>query len=124
MSGRNFLIDTNIALYLLKGNSTVTELLDGNHVFVSFITELELLSFKGISTKEKQAVKNFLNECSIIDINHEIKELTISIRQRYGTKLPDSIIAATSIYLDMPLISADKGFRKISDLTLALFEEE
>jgi predicted nucleic acid-binding protein len=37
--------------------------------------------------------------------------------------LPDSIIAATSIVLEIPLLTADKGFRKINKLNLALYEE-
>jgi hypothetical protein len=80
MSGRNFLIDTNIALYLLSGNKTVAEILEGSSVYVSFITQLELLGYKGISKQEQQKVKSFLNDCHIFDINTEIKELSISIR--------------------------------------------
>jgi predicted nucleic acid-binding protein len=38
-------------------------------------------------------------------------------------KLPDSIIAATSLHIEVPLLTADTGFKKISKLTLALFEE-
>jgi predicted nucleic acid-binding protein len=38
-------------------------------------------------------------------------------------KLPDSIIAATSLFMEIPLLTADKGFQKISQLNLALFED-
>lgn len=38
-------------------------------------------------------------------------------------KLPDSIIAATAIYAEITLLTADKGFLKISELNLALYEE-
>ncbi len=48
MNGDNILIDTNIALYLLNGDSVVAEILDGKNVYVSFITELELLGFHEI----------------------------------------------------------------------------
>ena len=59
MNGPNFLIDTNIALYLLSGNTTIAEIINGSQVFISFITQLELLGYKGISKKEQVAVKNF-----------------------------------------------------------------
>jgi predicted nucleic acid-binding protein len=75
MSGPNFLIDTNIALYLLSGNTTIAEIINGSQVYISFITQLELLGYKGISTKEQVAVKNFLNDCIIVDINEEIKSI-------------------------------------------------
>ncbi len=123
MSGRNFLVDTNIALYLLSGNKTIAEIIDGSQLYVSFITQLELLGFKGITTKEQQEVKQFLSECIIIDINEEIKKHTIAIKQKHEIKLPDSIIAATSLFIEIPLLTADKGFRKISQLNLALYEE-
>lgn len=83
MSGRSFLIDTNIALYQLMGNITVAEILDGAKLYVSFVTELELLGYKGISAKEQRAVKMFLDECIIIDINNEIKNQTIEIKQKF-----------------------------------------
>jgi predicted nucleic acid-binding protein len=38
-------------------------------------------------------------------------------------KLPDSIIAATSLFMELPLLTADNGFQKISQLNLALFED-
>jgi predicted nucleic acid-binding protein len=37
--------------------------------------------------------------------------------------LIDSIIAATSFYMEIPLISADKGFKKIGKLNLAFYQE-
>jgi predicted nucleic acid-binding protein len=37
MSGSSLLIDTNIALYLLSGNKTIAEILDGSTIYVSFI---------------------------------------------------------------------------------------
>ncbi len=123
MSGRSFLIDTNIALYLLSGNKTIADILDGSQLYISFITQLELLGYKGITIKEQQNIKLFLNECIIIDINEEIKKNTIQIKQKHQIKLPDSIIAATALFIEMPLLTADKGFKKISKLNLALFEE-
>lgn len=123
MNGLNFLIDTNIALYLLSGNQTIAEIIDGSQLYISFISQLELLGYKGITSKEQLAVKHFLNECIVIDLNEGIKKNTISIKQKYQIKLPDSIIAATAMYLDLPLLTADKGFVKIDKLDLALFEE-
>ncbi len=123
MNGTSFLIDTNIALYLLGGNKTIAQIVDGSQIFVSFITELELLGYKNINLKEQQSVKRFLNDCIIIELNEEIKKLTIDMRQKYQIKLPDSIIAASAIFADIPLLTADKGFKKITKLNLALFEQ-
>lgn len=43
MSGKEILVDTNILLYLLKGNDTLEKILQGKNIYLSFITELELL---------------------------------------------------------------------------------
>ncbi|MGB5024099.1 MAG: hypothetical protein WBO44_02060 [Saprospiraceae bacterium] len=49
MNGDNIQIDTNIAFYLLSGDRVVAEILDSKNVYISFITELELLGFHGIT---------------------------------------------------------------------------
>jgi predicted nucleic acid-binding protein len=40
---------------------------------------------------------------------------------KYRLKLPDAIIAATCYYLDLPLVSADKIFSKVEEITLIRF---
>ena len=122
MSGNSFLIDTNIALALLGGNQDLSDILQGSQIHVSFITQLEILGYKGITPKDQQAARNFLNDCFIVDINDEIKKYTIQIRQKHSLKLPDSIIAATSVFLDIPLLTADKDFRKVTGLNLLLYQ--
>jgi predicted nucleic acid-binding protein len=37
MSGSSFLIDTNIAIYLLGGDKKVAEILDNNSIYLSFL---------------------------------------------------------------------------------------
>jgi predicted nucleic acid-binding protein len=121
MSGNHFLIDTNIALYLLGGDKDLAEIIQGSKLYVSFITQLELLGYQGISIKEQKHVSAFLEDVIIVDINQEIKKAAIRIRQKHSVKLPDAIIAATSQFLDVPLFTADLGFRKINSLNLVLF---
>ena len=123
MSGDNFLLDTNTVLNLLNGDSTLADLLEGKTLYLSFISEIELLGYNKITSKETQLIKSFINECLIIDINNEIKKETIVLRSKYGIKLGDSIIASTSIYLGFPLVTSDKGFSKIKELDLILYQK-
>jgi len=53
MNGNNLMIDTNIAIYLLNGNKQIADLLDQKNIFISFITELELLSKSDLTTNER-----------------------------------------------------------------------
>lgn len=122
MSGNKLFLDTNIILYLLNGDETLAELLNGKQLYISVITELELLGFKGINKKEENVIKEFVSQCKTIAINNEVKQKTIRIRKVYNTKLPDSIIIATALYLDLPLITSDVEFKKVNELTLIHYE--
>ena len=82
MNGTNFLADTNALIYLLNGNQCMSNYLQKN-LYVSVISEMELLSYSGITPDE-------------------------------------AIIAASAIVKNIPLITADKGFCQISNLTLEL----
>ncbi|MFK7833276.1 MAG: hypothetical protein AB8B52_08370 [Winogradskyella sp.] len=46
-------MDTNILLYLLNGAETLAELLNEKQLFISVITELELLGFQGITQNQE-----------------------------------------------------------------------
>jgi len=72
---------------------------------------------------DKSKIDSILSQCTITDINSGIKLSTINIRKQYATKLPDSIIAGTSLYLGIPLISADKGFNQIESIDLILYQK-
>ena len=88
------------------------------------ITELELLAYKGITTKEEKVIKEFVAQCKTISINNVVKQETIRIRKAYNTKLPDSIIIATALYLDFPLITSDIEFKKVEELTLIHYQNK
>lgn len=46
--------------------------------------------------------------------------VAIEIRQQIPIKTPDAIIAATSKFLQLPLVTSDKGFKKIKGIELIL----
>ena len=122
MNGINLMIDTNAAIYLLNGNDQIADLLDGKNIFISFITELELLSKPEITNSEKKIIKSFLNDCTIYDINSLVKDKVIELKQSAKIKLPDAIIAATALWLNVPLVSADTDMRRIKSLNLISIE--
>ncbi len=122
MNGKEILIDTNIILYLLKGNDTLEEMLQGKEIYISFITELELIGFKNITANEEKQVTLLLKDCLIISLNTSIKEKYVEIRKKYQLKLADAIIAATAISTAIPLITSDKQFKIVKELTLVQYE--
>ncbi len=123
MNGNSIFLDTNIVLYLLSGDQTVADFLNDKTVFLSFVTELELLGFKGISAEEQLKVENLLADSTIIDINSVIKKIVVELRKSYKIKLPDAIIAATSHYLNIPFMTSDKDLSKLTELNILLYEK-
>lgn len=122
MNGNSIVLDTNIVLYLLNGDDELAIILNEMQLYVSVITEIELLGYQEISNDDKVKIKYFLSECVIVPLNDEIKNLCIAIKQNSKVKTPDAIVAATSIYNHIPLITSDKGFEKIEDLDLFLYK--
>jgi predicted nucleic acid-binding protein len=122
MNGNSILLDTNIVLYLLNGEETLIPLLEEKNLFLSFITQLELLGARFSNPDDNLKIKQFISECTVIDITPEIKEHVIGIRQKYHIKLPDSIILATSMWLNIPLITADQDFIKIEIADIIYFK--
>lgn len=116
MSGDSIVIDTSFIINLFNGVTEVQELITNRNLFVSVISEIEVLSFPNLKDSDKALIKNFLSECYIVDIEPAIKDITIEIRSTFKTKLPDAVIAATAMYFDLPLFTMDKGFEKIADL--------
>jgi predicted nucleic acid-binding protein len=116
MSGNSIVIDTSIIINLFNGIEEVRQLITGRDLFVSIISEIEVLSFLALSNEQKVLIKTFLSQCHIVDIEPAIKDLTIEVRSTSKIKLPDAIIAATALYYDLPLFTTDKGFNRLPDL--------
>lgn len=73
MSGNSVVLDTNIVLYLLNGDKILSELLFQKKLYLSFITQLELLGFRGITNHQQKEISKFISDCIVIDINDDIK---------------------------------------------------
>jgi len=99
VSGTAYLLDTNIVLYLLRGDKDIPSLIKGSDIYLSFITEMELLSFPKLSSLERAKIESLLNDVLILEFNSEIKRTAIRLRSKYHLGLPDSVIAASSLFL-------------------------
>lgn len=122
MNGSKVVLDTNIVLYLLSGDTTIANFLNGKEIYISVITELELIGYPSITQKELSQIRNFLKDCTIVAINDELKDIYVSIRRKYKLKLGDASVAATALYLDLPFISADKDFDKVDTLQFTFYK--
>ncbi len=123
MSGKRLLLDTNVALYLLRGDRSAADAIHGQDVLISFITRMELLAKPGMTKTEIKQVEAFVGEWPLVEMNRFIMDQAILIRRRHRLKLPDAIIAATAMYLGLPWLTADRVFERLSDeMALLLYE--
>ncbi len=121
MSGSNFLVDTNFLIYLLNGRNAVTPYLN-NNFFMSEITEMEMLGVKGLTSEIYKIRTALIENCYLVTFNSDIKEIAIRIKQKTNVKLPDAIVAASAMYMSLPLVTADKSFSKVVGLDLQLLK--
>ena len=107
MSGINlkkYLLDTNSIIYAMN-NSFV---LPPCQYCFSIITEIELLSFSKLTKEDSDLIRLALLNFEVINLNDEVKELTIKIRKNSNIKLPDSIIIASALSEEAILVTSDK----------------
>jgi len=122
MNGTDIFIDTNICIYLLNGDIVLAELLQDQNVYLSIITEIELYAYHGNNALALQILNNFLESVSIINIDQKVKLSTIEIRKKAKLKLPDCIVAASALSYNLPLLTADKDFKRVEFLDLISYE--
>lgn len=114
--GIKYLWDTNTAIYYLQNQFSPTaqrfmdELVKESRATISAISEIELLSWKAPSKKDKDLLISFINDSIVFELERDVKHKAVEIRTLNKVKLPDAIIAATAIVRDLALIT-----RNISD---------
>lgn len=124
MNGK-FLLDTNAVVALLNGNASLTQTLQtAVWVGISVITELEFLSFPGLSPQDEALFQQFKSRIEIVDLQASDNKLLariIEVRKLSKSKLPDAIIAASAIENGATLLTQDTGFSKIVLLSVQSF---
>ena len=83
---------------------------------LSVITRIELLGYN--TTKEaNQLLIDFIDSSIVLELSEDVIKQTILIRKTHKIKIPDAIIAATSINANRILVSNNiKDFKNIENL--------
>jgi predicted nucleic acid-binding protein len=110
------LADTNIVIYTLKGVKQIEPYFEEYEFSVSDITIIELLGVRDANNFTLRKRKDFIDECWIHPFNSYVREIAIRLKQKYTLKIPDAIIASTSVHYDIPILTADSDFKKIKEI--------
>jgi len=114
--------DTNAILYFLSDEEIRNKNIPID-LFISFITEIELLCYPKLSLEEEEIIKEFIECTNVININDFIKNKTIFFRKKYGIKIPDAIIVSSAYMLNIPLVTDDKQLFRIKEIEIINYEE-
>jgi tRNA(fMet)-specific endonuclease VapC len=125
MSGNRYLLDTNAIIALLRRNQQILQHLQNSEwIGISIISQLEFLSFSGLTEDDRQLFNQFRQRIEVIGLDPDqvdLIELTAQLRQKYRFPLPDVIIAATAIRANANLVTADQQLQTIQELTIVDF---
>lgn len=117
--------DTNAIIFFLQDllpesskRSLLKELNQGDQYY-SIITEIELLSWKKLTEKEKLVISDFLSHFIKINHSEDVKNETIHLRKKFNIKIPDAIIAASALLQGQELLTHNrKDFEKVKGLLI------
>jgi len=117
MNGTKIVFDTCAVIKLLDAQYDLSSLginVDETQLLTSVIVRMELLSKKQMTSNEEQRILDFLDDLTVIPLSENIEKKAIELRRSTNLKLPDSIVASTSIVLDAILLTDDEHLLSLS----------
>ena len=106
------IVDSNIIIYSIQPTySALRQYLRAHEtsVHVSLISKLETLGYHKITSEERQKLSVFFENVLALPVSTIIMEEAIRLRQQRKRSLGDSIIAATALLYDLPLLTNNVG---------------
>ena len=120
MSGKTFILDTNIIIYLSQEKLKMTDFASkGDRLCISIISYMESLGHPFKNKEEEIIVKSLCDTCEIFNLTKQITDKTIEIRKQFKIKLPDAIIAASALVNKAVLVTANvKDFKMTNGISI------
>jgi hypothetical protein len=102
------ILDSNIVIYSNQPKyENLLTYLDAykRNLQVSLITQLEVLGFHQLSLQDKADFEAFFASVSVLPLDEKIITEAIRLRQQRKRSLADSIIAATGLLYNQPVLT-------------------
>ncbi|MDZ4285045.1 MAG: type II toxin-antitoxin system VapC family toxin, partial [Patescibacteria group bacterium] len=119
----SYTVDSNILIYHLNGDEAATTFLAAranarDRLFISAITRIELLAAPALRAGEEKLILQLLAQCILIPVDLQVADSAAHIRREYRLRLGDSIIAATALLFNTPLVTHDQRFKQVRELVV------
>lgn len=112
------LLDTNIFIYLAQGSLNI-DTIKNKDIAYSSITKIEALGYTQITAAEQNFLLEIFNECEQLNLDEQVINEAIKVRQHAKISLGDAIVAATSKTYDYELLTANvEDFKHVDSLKL------
>lgn len=121
---KGYLIDTNILIYYMADDLPKKEISHVEDIFknsfnVSIITKIEFLGWDKHTKEGYRSALKFLSFSNVIPLENHVANLAIKIRRESHVRLPDAVIAASSLHHELVLVTRNqKDFKDISGLEI------
>ncbi|MDN3581216.1 type II toxin-antitoxin system VapC family toxin [Mucilaginibacter flavus] len=122
-----YLLDTNVVIDFAalklpqKAYEKISSIID-SFPQISIVNKIKLLSFSNVPDQ----VEAFIKEVDVINLDDAIVAKTIDIRKKYKLKLPDAVIAATAVVMNLSLVTHNisdfnciKGLKLVDSYSLS-----
>jgi predicted nucleic acid-binding protein len=108
-----YTLDTNAIIYYLDEDPAVVPVLEPIlaqeiAIFVSIVTELELLSHPGLTEEDIAEIAQVLTSMVVFPLESRLAQLAGALRRQYRLKTPDSIVATTALLTHTTLVTRRK----------------
>jgi predicted nucleic acid-binding protein len=120
--GTGHLVDTNIAIYTLKGMLSaqavafLAKIFNSEGCTMSVVTHVELLGFAFPDREDEAKAEKFVFESLVLPLSDAVADQAIAIRKMHKIKLGDAFIAATAMVSDLTLVTRnEEDFKDIND---------
>jgi predicted nucleic acid-binding protein len=130
MSGITIVFDTCAVIKLLDSHYDMASSafrVDEARLLTGVIVRMELLSKRYMAEDEERnirvvqklkflnnSIRDFLDDLIVVPLDEAVEQTAVAIRRATSVKLPDCIIAATSIILDAILLTDDDHLLRLS----------
>ena len=130
MTKSHYLLDTDVLIDWLRGESWVKDLIwsPERQLYCSSITRKELLSMRGLTASERCKIFRLLRLVRVLNVEATIAAAASELLEKYrprGLQVGDALVAATAWIKSLPLITRNRRhYEFIAEIELATWLPE
>jgi hypothetical protein len=116
------LCDSNILIYAAESNNTMNldVYLQHPEACIASVTKIEVLGFPGfarLDSERQDKLQKIVASLTVLPLDEMVIKRAITLRQKRKMSLGDTIIAATALVFDLPLVTCNyDDFKHIANL--------